>query len=74
MNELLAGKSPSTVKKHLRELRKLIDESGDDLILQRIAYEIETAVRWATEDVVDWPGLAQQAKDAAHMLKNEIAR
>jgi len=31
-------------------------------------------VRWATEDVEGWPGLAQQAKDAAHMLKEELAR
>lgn len=63
--------SERTVKKHLMELRKLIEESKDP-ILVRIAYEMETAVRWATEDVVDWPGLAQQAAEAAQMLREEL--
>lgn len=70
MNDKI-GKAPSTIKKHLRELRKLID-STDDPILGRIAYEMETAVRWATEDVVGWDGLVEQAKRAAYILKRQL--
>ena len=64
-------KSFKTIKKHLRILRQEIDASSDP-VFTRIAYEIETAVRWATEDVVGWSGLLQQAHDSTHLLKQEI--
>ncbi len=64
-------KSTATVKRHLRELRKEIDASGD-VVFRGIACAIETAVRWAIEPVVDWPGLVKQAKDDAEILKEEL--
>lgn len=65
-------KDETEIKQNLKELRELIDASTDDLILMRIAYEIETAVRWATEDTVDWEGLVDQAKGATQILKDEL--
>lgn len=67
----MAGMAPSTRRKHLRELRRFIDDT-DDFIEKRIAYEMETAIRRVTEDVVQWPSLVEQAKGAAAMLRNEI--
>ena len=65
------SKTPEQMKEEMNELRELIDAT-DDVILKRIAYEMETAVRSFIEDVVDWPTLAQQAKDATHMLREEL--
>jgi hypothetical protein len=65
-------KSKTTIRKHLRELRALIDAPYQDPILVRISYEMETAVIWATEKTVKWPGLAEQAKTAAILLKKEL--
>ena len=64
-------KHKTTIRKHLKELRKLIDETPDP-VLKRIAYTMETAVRWATEDTVGWNGLQQEAEEAAYLLKEEM--
>lgn len=67
----MAKKSDGTIKRNLRELRKFID-SSDDPIATRIAYAMETAVRWATEDTVEWPGLLKQAQDEAELLRKQL--
>ena len=64
-------KSKPTIKRHLKELRHLIDTSPDPIVV-RIAYAMETAVRWATEDVKDWPSLAQEAEEEAKILRSEL--
>ena len=66
-------KTNKTIVANLRKLRKAIDAS-DDIIFQRIAYEIETAVRWAREGTVGWCGLLQQALDVTELIKSEINR
>lgn len=66
-------KSDSTIRRHLRQLRKLID-STDDPALGRMAYAIECAVRWSREDVVGWPGLCEQATAETKFLLEEIRR
>lgn len=43
-----AGKSPSTIRRELRALRRFIDTT-DDALAGRIAYAMETVLRWATE-------------------------
>lgn len=69
--KLLAGPSQRTITQNLKELRALIDTTKDP-ILCRIAYEMETAVRWATEKTVGWPRLRQQALEATNMLRVEL--
>jgi hypothetical protein len=64
-------KSQRAIKRNLRELREFI-ETSDDGVATRVAYAIETAVRWATEETVEWPGLVQQAKDEAALLRKEF--
>lgn len=66
-------KSTSTIRKHLKKLRELIDSSKDP-IEKRVAYAMEQAVRWAIEDTAGWSGLAQEAKEEAGVLKRELEK
>lgn len=63
--------SQRTIKRRLKELRTLIDTDPDPAV-QRIAYGMETAIRWATENTVGWEAPAVTAKDLAVMLRREI--
>jgi hypothetical protein len=64
-------KSPTTIKRHLRQLRKEVIES-DDVMAARIAYAMECAVRWATERTVGWPSLVEQARIDAKCLREAL--
>jgi hypothetical protein len=67
-------KADAAIKKELRDLRKLIDTTPD-VILKRIAYTIETAVRYAREDGIrDWPTLVDEAWQETEILKMELAQ
>ena len=62
------------IKQELKELRKFIDET-DDLFVSRIAYSIETAVRYVTQDT-EWKddlkyNLIKEAVDTAEMIRND---
>ena len=63
--------SKRTIKKRMKELRSLIDNSKDPVV-QRIAYGMETAITWATEDTVGWEAPAVTAADLAFLLRREI--
>lgn len=63
--------SKAKIDATLKDLRKLIDTSKDPCE-QRIAYGMETAIRWATEDTRGWGGMAVFAKDLAKLLRQEI--
>ncbi len=64
--------SERTIKRNLRKLRQLIDESKDP-IETRIAYAIECAMTWAREDTT-WEAdyLVREAKDEASCLHKEL--
>jgi hypothetical protein len=64
-------KADTTIQRNLREIRRAIDAS-DDVVFKRIAYSIETAVRWAREDVRDWPGLVAEAQAQTECLNIEL--
>ena len=65
------GPSERTIKRRLKELRTLIDTSNDPAV-QRIAYGMETAIRWATEKTVGWPPPAVEAELLAKILREEL--
>lgn len=65
-------KAYSTVRRHLRELRRLIESPDADVIEKQIAYEVENAIRWARENVVAWPSPVQSVKDASALLRKEL--
>lgn len=60
------------IRKELRELRAECIDGVDDPILRRLAYEMECAVRYATEDVRGWPSLSALAVGGAVILRNEL--
>lgn len=63
---------PRTIKKHLKRLRVECIEGTDDLVLKRVAYEMETAIRRVTERMVAWPSLSDLAKGAAALIRTEF--
>lgn len=69
--KLLAGKSRRSIGRALRELRVLI-EGTKDPTEARIAYGMECAIRWATEETVGWKRPADDAKELAAWLRQEL--
>lgn len=63
--------SKRTIRKRLKELRELVDNHPDPAV-QRIAYGMETVIRWATEDTVGWKTPAEDAKATAALLRSEM--
>jgi hypothetical protein len=63
--------SKRTIKKRLTELRDLVDHNPDPIV-QRIAYGMESAIRWATEDTKGWPAPEAEAKLLAKFLREEL--
>jgi hypothetical protein len=61
-------KKPVTVAREIRRLRKLID-SDPDKVRTRVAYAVETALRWATEDTTGWPPPSKDVLLQADCLK-----
>ncbi len=61
------------IKQELRQLRAECIEGTTDPVLKRIAYEMEAAVRYATERTVGWAGLVEMARGAAQLLHIELA-
>lgn len=66
------GPSPSTIRRRLRELRKLIEDPQTDKVTVRVAYESEQMIRWATEKTVGWPSPADSARETARMIREGI--
>jgi len=67
-------KAPATIKRALREVRRLIDTSPD-VVERKMAYEVECAIRWATEPgIVGWPTPARMAREGARLLRVELAK
>lgn len=70
----MAMKAERTVKKELRALRQLIDSPDTDNLTKRVAWEVEQAIRWAREDVKDWPRPIESAMSGANLIREEVKR
>lgn len=66
------GPSMSTVRRRLKEVRDVIENSPDP-IESRVAYAVETAIRWATEDTVGWFTPADDARLTAQFIRSDLA-
>lgn len=64
--------SKQQIKDALDDLRVLIHDPATDPITMWVAYAMETAVRWATENTTDWPSLTEEAQVEADLLRKEI--
>lgn len=64
-----AGKSPNTIRRELRALRRFIDTT-DDALAGRIAYAMETVLRWATQRTVGWELPVAEARSQAQCCRD----
>ena len=60
------------IKQELKRLRAECIDGQSDAVLKRIAYEMETAIRYATERTVGWPNLVDLAREAARLIRQEL--
>lgn len=64
--------SKRAIKAELKRLRALV-ESDRDPITQRIAYAMEAAITWATEDTVGWEHPHKMVADETRVMLAEVA-
>jgi len=62
--------SKRKIQNEIRKLRIIIDNS--DEITSRIAYAVETALRWSVEDTEGWQPPSADVFDEAHILKTVL--
>lgn len=71
-------KSETTLRKQERELRKLIDsrepKTEQEIVENRLAYLVETTLRWARLKTVGWESRTEDVKLNAKILLNELAK
>lgn len=65
-------KSDSTVRKHLKALRRDCIEQEHDVVLSRVAYAIECAILWSREDTVRWDTPSQLAALTAYYIDRKV--
>ena len=70
-------KSEATIKKHIRQLRGFIDARSSSLASQvvieaRLAYLVETVLRFETETTVGWRQPIDEVMAAAEILAREL--
>lgn len=63
--------SKEKVVAELKNLRRVVEDSKCPFE-RRIAYAMEHAIRWATEDTVGWNPPHKDAADDAMMLKSAV--
>jgi hypothetical protein len=64
--------SKATLKRRMRELREMIEDSGTDAITGRLAQAMEWGIMWATEETVGWPRPTRQVELLAECLGLEV--
>lgn len=65
--------SKRSIKRTLKELRKIIDDKTTDVETRRMAYFAENTLRWATEETVSWQRPEDDLQDEVFLLKQELA-
>lgn len=62
--------SAGSIRRSIKLLRKLIDSSGDPVVF-RIAYAVETALRWATTETTGWERPEKDVLIIAEFLRQD---
>jgi hypothetical protein len=65
-------KADTTIRRNLRGLQRLIDDPDTDPLTQRVAYAMETAIRWITENTRGWPAMPGEAKAMAALIRQDM--
>jgi len=64
--------SKRTIESEIKKLRVIIDNSGRDEVLARIAYAVEVALRWSIEDTSGWKKPSADVFEEASILKTVL--
>ena len=64
--------SQRTVRRRLRELRVLIDDPKTDKLTARVAYTVEVAIRWATQQTSGWESPREEVIEAVRLINAGI--
>ena len=65
--------SKRTIESEIKKLRAIVESNGDPVVT-RIAYAVETALRWSIEDTKGWEKPSEDVFKDAALLKHEIRR
>lgn len=65
-------KSDSTIKRELKRLKAMSDNPCLDEAARRVAYIKHEVIRWAREDVVDWPNPSDEVASDANFILNGV--
>jgi hypothetical protein len=66
--------SKRIIESEISKLRTIIEAEKDDDILARIAYAVETALRWSIEDTKGWKKPSEDVYTDADLLRQELRR
>ena len=64
-------KAKATIKREIRAMRRLIDSGAGTLLERRLAYLMESTLRWVVEDVRGWPTRIRDVHETAHLIQSE---
>lgn len=64
-------KSDANIRRTLKALRKIVDTTKDPME-KRVAYIVETAIRWATEKTSGWNRPENEVADDCTMLRKGL--
>lgn len=65
--------SQRSIGRAIKALRKCIDSSSDPIVT-RIAYTVENALRWSTEDTKGWRRPEADVLVEAEILRKELVQ
>jgi hypothetical protein len=68
--------SRKKIRSEIKKLRKYIDDSKgktlQNIVEMRIAYAVETALRWSIEDTDGWGGRLEDVLENANILMKDL--
>jgi hypothetical protein len=64
--------SRQQVRDEIAKLREIVDTS-DDVAAKRIAYTLETALRWVIEETCGWESPSESLPSDVKMLRDELS-
>lgn len=63
--------SRRTIESEIKKLRAIMESDTDPAVV-RIAYAVETALRWSIEDTVGWEKPSEDVFKEAVLLRKEL--
>lgn len=65
-------KSKRVVKSELAKLRRIVESKSRSVAEMRVAYSLEHAIRWATENTRGWTTPSTEVSEIVKLLKEGL--